>query len=40
MIAFRKGGVACFEFSGRVAAGKGVLHWALTAGQLRGLKQD
>ncbi|HRD66870.1 MAG TPA: histidine phosphatase family protein [Candidatus Competibacter sp.] len=39
-IAFRKGGVALFEFSGRIAVGKGVLHWVLTAGQLRSLKQD
>lgn len=40
MIAFRKGGVAHIEFPGRAVAGKGVLHWVLTAGQLRGLKQD
>lgn len=39
-IVFRKGGVAFFEFSKRAAAGKGVLHWVLTAGQLRNLKQD
>ncbi len=40
LIAFRKGGVALLEFPGRVAPGEGVLHWVLTAGQLRGLKQD
>jgi len=40
LIAFRKGGVALLEFPGRVALGEGVLHWVLTAGQLRGLKQD
>ena len=40
LIAFRKGGVALLEFRGRAAAGEGVLHWALTAGQLRSLKQD
>jgi phosphohistidine phosphatase len=39
-IAFRKGGVAMIDFRGRVAAGAGVLQWALTAGQLRSLKQD
>lgn len=40
LVAFRKGGVALFEFPGCAAAGEGVLHWALTAGQLRSLKQD
>ena len=40
LIAFRKGGVAMIEFPERAEAGMGVLHWALTAGQLRGLKQD
>lgn len=40
LVAFRKGGVALFEFPGRAAAGRGVLHWVLTAGQLRSLKQD
>ena len=39
-IVFRKGGVAFFELPQRDAAGKGVLHWVLTAGQLRNLKQD
>ena len=39
-IAFRKGGVALIDFPGRAAAGGGVLEWALTAGQLRSLKQD
>ena len=40
MVAFRKGGVALFGFPGRAAAGRGVLHWVLTPGQLRSLKQD
>ena len=40
LLAFRKGGVALIEFPGRAVAGEGVLHWALTAGQLRSLKQD
>lgn len=40
LIAFRKGGVALLEFPGRVAPGEAVLQWVLTAGQLRGLKQD
>ncbi|MCP5195545.1 MAG: histidine phosphatase family protein [Gammaproteobacteria bacterium] len=40
LIAFRKGGVALLEFDGCVAAGEGILHWALTAGQLRSLNQD
>ena len=40
LIVFRKGGMALFEFSGRPVAGRGVLNWALTAGQLRSLKQD
>ena len=40
LIAFRKGGVALIEFPGGVVAGEGVLHWVLTAGQLRSLKQD
>ncbi len=40
LIAFRKGGVAMIEFPERVEAGMGVLHWALTAGQLRSLRQD
>ncbi len=40
LIAFRKGGVALLEFPGRAGPGEGVLHWVLTAGQLRGLKQD
>lgn len=40
LIVFRKGGAAFFEFPGRAAVGKGVLHWVLTAGQLRNLKQD
>lgn len=40
LVAFRKGGVAMLEFNGRAAAGAGVLSWALTAGQLRSLKQD
>jgi phosphohistidine phosphatase len=40
LIAFRKGGVALLEFPEQAAAGEGVLHWALTPGQLRGLKQD
>ena len=40
LLAFRKGGVAMIEFPERAQAGMGVLHWALTAGQLRGLKQD
>jgi phosphohistidine phosphatase len=40
LIAFRKGGVAMIEFPDRVEAGMGVLHWVLTAGQLRSLKQD
>jgi phosphohistidine phosphatase len=40
LIAFRKGGVALISFPGRAAAGEGVLEWALTANQLRSLKQD
>ncbi|MFO1423209.1 MAG: phosphohistidine phosphatase SixA [Candidatus Competibacteraceae bacterium] len=40
LMAFRKGGVAMIEFPEQAEAGMGVLHWALTAGQLRGLKQD
>lgn len=40
LIAFRKGGAALLEFSGRVAPGNGLLNWALTSGQLRSLKQD
>jgi phosphohistidine phosphatase len=40
LIAFRKGGMALIEFNGCVAAGEGVLQWALTPGQLRSLKQD
>lgn len=40
LIAFRKGGVALIEFPGPATAGRGVLHWALTPGQLRGLEQD
>ena len=40
LIAFRKGGVAMLEFPNRAEAGKGLLHWALTPGQLRSLKQD
>ncbi|MDG4604814.1 MAG: histidine phosphatase family protein [Candidatus Contendobacter sp.] len=40
LMVFRKGGVAMIEFPEQVEAGMGVLHWALTAGQLRGLKQD
>ena len=40
LIVFRKGGVALLEFPERVDAGRGVLHWALTPGQLRSLKQD
>jgi len=40
IIAFRKGGAALIEFDGRAAAGEGILHWALTSGQLRSLKQD
>ena len=40
LIAFRKGGVAMIEFRGHAGAGQGILQWALTAGQLRGLKQD
>ncbi|MDG4550033.1 MAG: phosphohistidine phosphatase SixA [Candidatus Contendobacter sp.] len=40
LVAFRKGGVAMIEFPERAEAGMGVLHWALTAGQLRSLKQD
>ena len=40
LIAFRKGGVALLEFPDRAEAGRGILHWALTPGQLRGLKQD
>ena len=40
VVAFRKGGAALFEFPGRAAAGRGVLHWALTPSQLRSLKQD
>lgn len=40
LIAFRKGGVAMIEFPERPEAGMGVLHWVLTAGQLRSLKQD
>ena len=40
LIAFRKGGVAMIDFPGRAAAGEGVLQWALTANQLRSLKQD
>jgi phosphohistidine phosphatase len=40
LIAFRKGGAALLEFPDRIRAGEGVLHWALTASQLRSLKQD
>jgi phosphohistidine phosphatase len=40
LIAFRKGGMALLEFPNRVAAGDGLLIWALTPGQLRNLKQD
>lgn len=40
VVAYRKGGAALFEFPGRAAAGRGVLHWALTPSQLRSLKQD
>ncbi|HOB62968.1 MAG TPA: histidine phosphatase family protein [Candidatus Competibacteraceae bacterium] len=40
LIVFRKGGVALIGFPGRATAGEGVLEWALTAGQLRSLKQD
>lgn len=40
LIAFRKGGTALIEFAGCAEAGKGLLQWALTPGQLRGLKQD
>ncbi|MBL8260186.1 MAG: histidine phosphatase family protein [Candidatus Competibacteraceae bacterium] len=40
LIAFRKGGAALFELPQRAAAGKSVLHWVLTAGQLRDLKRD
>ena len=38
--AFRKGGAALFEFPGLAVAGRGVLQWVLTPGQLRSLKQD
>ena len=34
---FRKGGAALVDFPERVAPGRGVLVWHLTAGQLRGL---
>lgn len=40
MVAFRKGGAALFEFPGLAVAGRGVLQWVLTPGQLRSLKQD
>ena len=40
LIAFRKGGAALLEFPDRISAGEGVLHWVLTASQLRSLKQD
>jgi len=40
LIAFRKGGVAMIEFPESAEVGVGVLHWVLTAGQLRSLKQD
>ena len=40
LIAFRKGGMALIEFTGRIGVGEGVLQWALTPGQLRSLKQD
>lgn len=40
LLIFRKGGVALLEFPERTAVGRGSLHWALTPGQLRGLKQD
>lgn len=40
LVIFRKGGVALLEFPGRATPGEGVLHWVLTPGQLRGLKQD
>lgn len=34
---FRKGGAALIDFPDRIAAGRGVLAWHLTAGQLREL---
>ena len=40
LLAFRKGGTAMIEFPHRAEPGKGLLHWALTPGQLRSLKQD
>lgn len=40
LITFRKGGTALIEFPGAAEAGKGLLQWALTPGQLRSLKQD
>ena len=40
LVVFRKGGAVLLEFPHQIAAGQGVLLWALTPGQLRGLKQD
>lgn len=40
LLVFRKGGAVLLEFPQQVAVGQGVLLWALTPGQLRGLKQD
>jgi phosphohistidine phosphatase len=40
LIIFRKGGVALIEFADHAGAGKGLLQWVLTPGQLRGLKPD
>jgi len=38
-LAFKKGGVCCIEFAGRVRAGAGVLHWMALPKMLRALAE-